>query len=164
MWKQFIMSFFFLSSIFNGFTSGLSSYRKNYPVGVCGLSNLGNTCFMNSAIQCISNVAPLRDFVLSGNFHGYVNENNRLGSHGEIAYAFEALIKEMWSEQKRGSNCVPRDLKVSLFPFYSYSICTWFTFILDKDWSLCASISWFQSTRCTGINGFSLGFSPWRSK
>lgn len=34
--------------------------------GATGLSNLGNTCFMNSSIQCVSNTKPLTDYFLSG--------------------------------------------------------------------------------------------------
>jgi hypothetical protein len=33
--------------------------------GLTGLNNLGNTCFMNSAIQCLSNTLELRDYFLS---------------------------------------------------------------------------------------------------
>ena len=32
--------------------------------GLCGLVNLGNTCFMNAAIQCLSGTVPLRQYLL----------------------------------------------------------------------------------------------------
>jgi len=47
--------------------------------GLCGSQNLGNTCFMNSAIQCVSHSLGLTYYFLSGEYEADINPNNSLG-------------------------------------------------------------------------------------
>ncbi|CAB3376870.1 Hypothetical predicted protein [Cloeon dipterum] len=65
--------------------------------GATGLNNLGNTCFMNAALQCVSNTRPLTQYFIK-NMHFYeVNYNNDLGMKGNIAKKYGELIRELWS-------------------------------------------------------------------
>lgn len=41
-----------------------SMYVDACDPGRRGLVNLGNTCYMNSALQCLSSIEPLRDYFM----------------------------------------------------------------------------------------------------
>ncbi|XP_033647195.1 ubiquitin carboxyl-terminal hydrolase 15-like [Asterias rubens] len=91
------------------------SSRSGLQPGLCGLSNLGNTCFMNSALQCMSNVPLLSEYFLSESYKKEMNFNNPLGMHGEIAKSYADLIKQMWSGSY--SYTVPRNFKMQVGRF-----------------------------------------------
>jgi ubiquitin carboxyl-terminal hydrolase 4/11 len=59
--------------------------------GVCGLTNIGNTCYMNSALQCLSNLSAFRMQLLTLPISHF--------TQATITPAFIRLLSSMWCGQ-----------------------------------------------------------------
>ena len=101
-------------SKFTRYTTDLEKFKNdldfNNNHGLCGSINLGNTCFMNSSIACLSNCSELTEYFLRQKYVNDINEDNRDGAEGALAEEWYNLLGNYWLTKHTVGN--PKNIKI----------------------------------------------------
>lgn len=69
-----------------------------FKSGTMGLTNLGNSCYMNSSLQCLVHVQELAAYFVSAEYRKHLNRTNPIGYSGHVAEAFAELCRHLYCD------------------------------------------------------------------
>lgn len=72
--------------------------------GTLGLVNLGNSCYMNSALQCLVHIPKFNQYFFYDGFEKEINTENPIGYKGAVARSFGKLIQKLFEEHAIDTN------------------------------------------------------------
>lgn len=79
----------------------IDSVASTHAPGATGLHNLGNTCFINAALQVLFNTQPLTQYFRQSMHLYELNVANRMGTKGQLALRYAELLNEVWNSSTR---------------------------------------------------------------
>ena len=88
--------------------------RNKYQTGK-GIANMGNTCYMNAALQCVAHLPLFRGYFLRNDHLNDLNPENPLGSGGAVARALANVVKEL--QTRTEGRVEPRAFRRALVEF-----------------------------------------------
>jgi ubiquitin carboxyl-terminal hydrolase 4/11/15 len=84
--------------------------------GLCGLVNIGNSCYMGTVLQCLAHLDIFLDyFVKTENWRIESNMENPRGTQCEVLEAFAEILKDLWNADN--SKVSPRAFKFTVGKF-----------------------------------------------
>ena len=82
--------------------------------GIVGLYNMGNTCYLNASVQCLSHTPLLKDYFTSKAYLNDINKTNPLGYKGQLAQVSAMLIHNLWKPFKRNQQKISKNERRSV--------------------------------------------------
>ncbi|ELP95156.1 hypothetical protein EIN_429020 [Entamoeba invadens IP1] len=87
-----------------------ANYKKYFPKpatiyisqnvkGVRGIKNLGNTCYLNSSLQCLLHIPSFVNYFQNVTWQSEINKTNALGTQGKLVTKFAELVNDYYSDK-----------------------------------------------------------------
>ena len=152
---------------------GFLSARTLGP-GLAGFPNLGNTCFFNSAVQCLMHTKMLMNFFLHEDWEKDLNYTNAIGMKGDLARAFAKLAVAVWTDNQydstiRGDISMLREVIGRFAPqfsgFHQQDSHELMTFMLDgihEDLNRCHTKPVVEAVEGDGTNDREIAAESWK--